>query len=155
MAALPTVGGSVNTWGTELNAWLVVARNADGTLKVSAFGRRFVAFAPVINLATGYGITSEPIFASFYASTLTKIGILTTGTPAGIDNSNTVILTIKNNSGTTIVSKTYNAATQPPTKAFEDLGALVETAFASNEYLTVTVTQGTTANMPAFILVIE
>ena len=150
MAALPTVGGSVNTWGTELNAWLVVAHNVDGTLK-----KNIPAFAPVINLATGYGITSEPIFASFYASTLTKIGILTTGTPAGIDNSNTVILTIKNNSGTTIVSKTYNAATQPPTKAFEDLGALVETAFASNEYLTVTVTQGTTANMPAFILVIE
>ena len=150
MAALPTVGGSTNTWGTELNAWLVVAHNADGTLK-----KNISALAPVVNLAAGSDLTTKPIYASFYASTLTKIGILTLGTPAGIDDSNTVVLTIKNNSGTTIVTKTYDTSNQPPTNAFADLGALSVTAFASNEFLTVTIVQGTTANMPAFILVLE
>lgn len=33
MPALPTVGGSSGTWGTELNTWLLTAHNADGTLK--------------------------------------------------------------------------------------------------------------------------
>ncbi len=33
MPSLPTVGGSTNTWGTELNAFLGVALDSDGTLK--------------------------------------------------------------------------------------------------------------------------
>lgn len=31
MASKPTVGGSDGTWGTELNAYLAVAHNTDGT----------------------------------------------------------------------------------------------------------------------------
>jgi hypothetical protein len=35
MPSRPSQGGSTNTWGAELNAWLDVAHNADGTLKSS------------------------------------------------------------------------------------------------------------------------
>lgn len=31
MVSLPIVGGDNETWGTELNAWLLVAHNPDGT----------------------------------------------------------------------------------------------------------------------------
>jgi hypothetical protein len=31
MAALPNVGGDNNAWGSELNTWLLVSHNADGT----------------------------------------------------------------------------------------------------------------------------
>lgn len=33
MANLPTVGGSAGVWGTELNTFLLVSHNPDGTLK--------------------------------------------------------------------------------------------------------------------------
>jgi hypothetical protein len=33
MPALPVVGASIGTWGTELNLWLLTAHNPDGTLK--------------------------------------------------------------------------------------------------------------------------
>lgn len=31
MAVLPTPGGSSGTWGTELNTWLLVGHDTDGT----------------------------------------------------------------------------------------------------------------------------
>jgi len=38
MATLPTVGGDIGAWGSELNTWLVVNMNADGTLKIGGGG---------------------------------------------------------------------------------------------------------------------
>lgn len=38
MATLPTVGGDIGAWGSELNTWLVVSKNADGTLKIGGGG---------------------------------------------------------------------------------------------------------------------
>ena len=38
MANLPTVGGSDGSWGSDLNTFLRVAHNADGTLKFTALG---------------------------------------------------------------------------------------------------------------------
>ena len=37
MATLPTVGGSNNTWGPELDAYLQVEHNTDGTQKQASF----------------------------------------------------------------------------------------------------------------------
>lgn len=36
MPSLPTVGGSNNTWGTELNTWLTTSLNTDASLKAAA-----------------------------------------------------------------------------------------------------------------------
>src|SRR5439155_1054586 len=40
MTGLPIVGGSLNTWGNDLNAFLSVAHNADGTIKNYFFNIR-------------------------------------------------------------------------------------------------------------------
>jgi len=149
MASLPTVGGSEDTWGTELNAFLGVSLDASG------FVKRQLAEADIANVPTGVDITDLCIYGSGYAQTLKKIGILVKGTPAGIDNSNTVVLTIKNGAAQTILTKTYNTGTQPPTNDFEDLGTISIATVAANDKLTLTMVQGTTANMPGFSIILE
>jgi len=109
----------------------------------------------VSDLAAGADLSNVPIFVNSEAVTIESIGILTQGAPAGVDDSNTVVIAVKDDAANTVVSKTYNAATQPPSSDYEDLGTLSNESLNAGEHLTLSVTQGATANMPAFILVIK
>lgn len=66
MPSLPTVGGSSGTWGTELNAWLLTAHKADGTLKDLAANLRTASYTLVL---TDAGLVVEMNVAA--ANTLT------------------------------------------------------------------------------------
>lgn len=112
----------------------------------------------VEDLGAGVDISSRPVFVSpSLAITLSAVGILTQGAPAGVDDSNTVVIAIKDDGGNTIVSKTYNTANQPPSSDYADLGALSASysPLLAAEHVTLSVTQGATANMPAFDLILE
>jgi len=111
----------------------------------------------VENLAAGADIADRPVFVHPRAVTLVSVGILTEGAPAGVDDGNTVVLTVADDADNTIVTKTYNTGTQPPTNDYEDLGALNAThkVLQAGEHVTLTVTQGATADMPAFSVVIR
>jgi len=115
----------------------------------------FTELIAVEDLAAGADISQRPIFASKYDCSFTGIGILTKGAPAGVDNSNTVVITIKNSAGETLVSKTYNTANQPPTNAYASLGTLTNQDLDGEDELKIDVTQGATANMPAFDIVLD
>ena len=107
------------------------------------------------DLAAGSDIANRPIFVNPKAVTIESIGILTQGAPAGIDDSNTVVIEIKDDAGNILVSKTYDTGTQPPTDDYEDLGNLNNASLAAAEHLELNVTQGTTANLPIVAIVIE
>ena len=109
----------------------------------------------VSDLAAGADLTDWPLFVVPSAVTLRKIGILTRGSPAAVDDSNTVVITIKDGNSNTIVTKTYNTATQPPSSDYEDLGDLSNVELAAGEHVTLSVVQGTNANMPAFVIALE
>jgi len=115
------------------------------------------AMYPILveNLAAGADITDRPVLGTQYGGSFSAISILTKGAPSGVDDSNTVVITLKNSAGETIVTKTFNTATQPPTKTIMDLGALLITELTAGQFMLLSVTTGTTANMPAFELNVE
>jgi len=116
-----------------------------------------VAVIPVADLAAGADIATVNSFISMLASEIEEIGIMTKGTPAGIDDSNTAVIAVADLAANVIVSKTYDTANQPPDEAYESLGALDAThkVLTAGEIVTLAVTQGAAANLPAFDVIIK
>jgi len=110
----------------------------------------------VEDLGAGADIATREVFVHPRAVTLKSVGILTDGAPAGVDDGNTMVVTLADDAANTIVTKTYNAGTQPPTSDYEDLGALDGThkVLAAGEHVTLSVTNGATANPPAFLIIL-
>ncbi len=130
-----------------------------GALTLNAAHAEQRAAYRVEDLAADADISARPVFVHPRACTLVSVGILTEGAPAGVDDSNTAVIAVKDDAGNTIVSKTYDTANQPPSSDYEDLGSLDGThkVLSAAEHVTLDVTCGTTADLPAFqiILVFE
>lgn len=111
------------------------------------------------NLAAGADIAARACFmAPLPGCTLTNIGIIPQGSSAAIDDSNTAVIAIATAAGDAIVTKTYNTATQPPAaNVHGTLGSLSSTykVLTAHEVITIAVTQGSSADLPAFILNLE
>jgi hypothetical protein len=121
--------------------------------------RHRVAYINIENLAAGADIAARAEFVAPTAGCeLVKISIVPKAASADIDDSNTAVIAIADKATNAIVSKTYNTATQPPAAGVAaTLGNLDSThrVLTANEVVTVAVTQGTSADLPAFILVFE
>lgn len=109
----------------------------------------------VEDLAAGADLLNIPIFANPKAVTINSIGILTQGAPVGVDDTNTSVLLIEDDASNVVVTKTYDADPQPPTSDYEDLGALTNNFLNAGEHLMLSLTNGATANWPAFTIIIE
>jgi len=109
----------------------------------------------VENLAQGSDIPSRTISGRQQGFTWVAISILTKGIPTGIDNSNTVVITLKNRAGDTIITKTYNGGSVPPSNDIESLGTPLILELDPLDIIAIFVKQNGTANMPAFSLIFE
>lgn len=143
-----------NRWMVKLAFLQTTSDEFDSTEYTKTF-HGGMAMIRIENLAAGSDISNRVIFGSQYGVTLSKIAIITEGAPAGVDDSNTVVITLTNGSDETIVTKTYNSANQPPSSDLGDLGALSITELDANDVIKLSVTCGATANMPAFTIVLE
>lgn len=109
------------------------------------------------DLAADADIAAREIFVHPTAIELLSVGILAQGASAGIDAANTCVIEITDDATNSIVSKTYNNVTTFPDNDYDDLGALDGThkILAAGEHLEINVTNGATANPPAFLVIIE
>lgn len=145
-----------------LSAAVDPAMIGDGTVttaKLATNPKTHVQLVQVEDLAAGDDIAARAEFvAPAGGCTLLKVGIIPRGSSAGIDNSNTAVVTIADAAANVIIAKTYNTATQPPAaNVYASLGTLDAThkVLTANEVVTVTVTQGATADLPGLLLLIE
>ena len=108
------------------------------------------------DLAQSASIDDLECFLSPTAVELISVGILSQGTPVGIDAGNQLTITIKDAADNTIVAKTYGA-TAFPTNAFDDLGPLDGThkILTPAEIVRIDVDSSGTADPPAFLVVFE
>ena len=114
---------------------------------------------PIEDLAAGAAIGARVEWAAPETGCiLSKIGILFKGTSSGVDASNTATITIRDGASNTIVARTFSdAAPVPGSGIYSDMGTLNAThkILDANEVVTVQVAQGGTANLAAFLLLLE
>lgn len=118
----------------------------------------FVDHYQVEDLDAGGDITARPVFAvpTGHTITLTSIDIIPQGDDAGIDASNTSVVTVSNGANA-IVAKTYDGTTGkvfPDAGVVGNLGSLSAThkVLAAGAVVKLTIANGTTANTPAFLV---
>lgn len=146
----PVLGLAIAAAGsTAARVRVLVVRDIDA-------GKIQLTLIPIADLAAGADLADVPIFCSPFGCELIDIGILTTAAVVDVDDGNTVVITVANENDDTIVTVTYDADPGPPDTNYESLGALAAAYkyLAAEEFITLTVTQGATADLPAFYVVI-
>jgi hypothetical protein len=107
----------------------------------------------VENLAAGVDLADVIMYAvpHGYTATLLAARIISQGTPAGIDDANTCVINIENGA-TSMAGKTYNTANAFPTNGIGTLTLTANTGALEDQVVTLSVTNGATADPPAFIV---
>lgn len=151
--AIPRTTGQI--LGTALTA-----ASATGELiavkmpSVSQTGNVLVLSLPVSNLAAGADLADVPVFVvpAGYKLTVLAASLISQGTAAGIDDSNTCVIALEEGANG-IATKTYDADPAFPASGVADsLGAITNPTLTAGEILTYSVTNGATADPPAFII---
>lgn len=124
--------------------------------KIATTGKTHILSYQVEDLAANADIVDRVIFEAPTGIdvTLVSANIIPQGNAAGIDDSNKCVVKLSDGANT-IVEATYDASpTFPAAAAATSLGTLDAThkALAAGEKLYLSVTNGTTANPPGFML---
>jgi len=148
-------GTSVTATAAELNK---LASSTITAAQLNAANAKIFSYQ-IEDLSADADIADRPLLVipTGYALTLTDIKVLSQGAPAGIDDSNTCVVVVKNGSSA-IVTKTYNTGTAfPASGTAASLGALSATykILAAGEIVKFSITNGTNANPPAFMVQLE
>lgn len=124
--------------------------------KLAATAKTHILSYQVEDLSAGTDIADRAIFEApaGLSVTLASVVIISQGTAAGIDGSNTCVIKLSNGTNTIIEYTMDGDPAFPAAGSSASLGTLDEThkVLAAGEKLVLSVTNGSTANPPAFML---
>ena len=106
------------------------------------------------DLAAGADIADIPILVCPFKGTITKIAFVGEADSAGIDASNTCVVLFEIGS-TTVATETYNNTNTFPTKGTAESLTISSSAIAKDEVLTLSITNGATADTPVLNILVE
>jgi hypothetical protein len=124
--------------------------------KLAATAKTHILNYQIEDLAANADIADRPIFEvpAGFVATVTGAVIISQGTAAGVDGSNTCVVKLTDATNTIVEYTMDGDPAFPADGASASLGTPDEThkVMAAGEKLEVSVTNGTTANPPAFML---
>lgn len=126
-----------------------------GVASLNAVHGEETAYIVCEALAAGADLAVATKFAHSRAVTLSSVVVIFEDSAIGtINDANTSVFAVTDGAGNSIVTKTYNTATQPTAPGVNDLGALNGTnkVLTADETVRLAVTNGATAATPRFVL---
>jgi hypothetical protein len=103
------------------------------------------------DLAAGADLTDVPFGVTIKNGEILGIVVISTGAAAGIDDANTSVFSVDNGADT-VASFTFNTANVFPAAGAAQELTLDETAVSAGDVLTLSVTNGATADLPIFMV---
>ena len=161
-ASVATAAGGLATTATEGATPFGVALNAASAagdiisvlLKTSGnpASTAIVLSYTSSDLEAGDDIAAAPIGAASFNGTLVGAKVISTGAAAGVDDDNTSVFEVKVGS-TVLADFTFDATNAfPAAGAAQDLVLGAEVAVEADDIITLSVTNGATADLPIFVV---
>lgn len=139
-----------STAGQFVTVKLMSVSNANGTNGINGAATQTIIYT-ASDLAAGADLTDTPIGASVGDGTITAVTVISLGAAAGIDDSNTSEFVLE--VGTTSkATKTFNSSTAFPASGTATTLTVASDTISAGDVLLLSVTNGTTADLPAFLV---
>lgn len=103
------------------------------------------------DLDAGADLAATPIGVVAGAGTITKVSVVSLGAAAGVDADNTSVFALKVGA-TAKAGITFDAETAFPASGAADEATIADADVADGDVLSLSVTNGATANLPAFMV---
>jgi hypothetical protein len=146
--------GTALSGASAAGEMVAVKTPTSGAAAVTVESGKYTVTYQVEDLAAGADIADMPIYVVpvGYTFEVEAAQVIMQGTTAGVDDANTAVVAVEVGA-TALVSKTYNTANQPPASgAAGSLGVIANGERAAGDVITFSVTNGATADLPAFML---
>lgn len=137
-----------------------VTIDQDGVTALNANLKKQMVLIPIENLAADGDIASRVVFARSGGCTITGVAVIAQGDFVGVDDTNTVTISVKDGGGNTIASILLDDGTNgtiPTSNSLIDLGTpdVTNKVLTNNELVVLDIVCDGTADPPAMVLRLE